>query len=116
MIPLSWYLTLAALLFCVGVFGVLARRNAVAILMGIELMLNAVNLNLVTFWRYRSPGIEASVNGQAGLYVAGIDGQAFAVFLIALAAAEAAVGLAMIIAIFRSRRTVELEALDTLRG
>ena len=116
MIPIWWYLVVAAGLFAIGLFCTLARRNAVNVLMGVELMLNAVNLNLVTFWRYRSPGIAASVNGQTGVYVAGIDGQAFAVFIIALAAAEAAVGLAMIIAIFRSRRTVELEALDTLRG
>ena len=55
MIPLSWYLVFAAALFCIGLFGVLARKNAIAILMGIELMLNAVNVNLVAFWRYRTP-------------------------------------------------------------
>ena len=73
MIPLSWYLILSALLFCIGVFGVLARRNAVGILMGIELMLNAVNLNLVAFWRYltptadRRPGLHADRLRRGGL-------------------------------------------------
>jgi NADH-quinone oxidoreductase subunit K len=68
MIPLSWYLYFAALLFCTGLFGVLARKNAIAILMGVELMLNAVNINLVAFWRYRTP--------------TGIAGQAFAVIAV----------------------------------
>jgi NADH-quinone oxidoreductase subunit K len=115
-IPLWWYLVVAAALFSIGLFCALARKNAVNVLMGIELMLNAVNLNLVAFWRYRSPVVTVPVGSQELPFVAGIDGQAFAVFVIALAAAEAAVGLAMLIAIFRSRRTVELEALDTLRG
>ncbi|MCJ7708421.1 MAG: NADH-quinone oxidoreductase subunit NuoK, partial [Anaerolineales bacterium] len=70
--PLSWYLILAAALFCIGLYGVLARRSAVAILMGIELMLNAVNLNLVAFWRYLTPSL--------------IAGQAFAVIVFAVAA------------------------------
>ena len=87
MIPLSWYLTLAAVLFCVGVFGVLARRNAVAILMGIEVMLNAINLNLVAFWRYLTPTV--------------IAGQVFTLLVFAVAASEAAVGLALIISIYR---------------
>src|SRR5262245_10410214 len=116
-IPLWWYLLVAAGLFSVGLFTAMARRNAVNVLMGIELMLNAVNLNLVAFWRYRSPVVTGMVpGGEPTAYVAGIDGQTFAIFVIALAAAEAAVGLAMIIAIFRGRRTVELEALDTLHG
>ena len=58
MIPLSWYLIFAAALFCIGLFGVLARKNAIAILMGIELMLNAVNINLVAFWRYGTPPMD----------------------------------------------------------
>jgi len=115
-IPIWWYLLVAAALFAIGLFCALARRNAVNVLMGVELMLNAVNLNLVTFWRYRTPAVVATVDGEPGRYLAAIDGQAFAVFVIALAAAETAVGLAMIITIFRSRRTIELEALDTLRG
>ena len=101
MIPLSWYLILAAGIFCIGLYGVLARRNAVAILMGIELMLNAVNLNLLAFWRYRTPEI--------------IAGQAFAVIVFAVAASEAAVGLALIIAIYRRRKTVVADEINLLK-
>jgi len=102
MVPLEWYLILAAALFCAGLYGVLSRRNAVAILMGVELMLNAVNVNLVAFWRYTEP--------------AAVTGQAFALFVYAVAAAEAAVGLALIIAIWRTRGTVTLEEIDLLKG
>jgi NADH-quinone oxidoreductase subunit K len=101
MIPLSWYLILAAALFCVGLFGVLARRNAVAILMGIELMLNAVNLNLLAFWRY--------------LHSEQVSGQVFVIIVFAVAAAEAAVGLALIISIYRRRQTVAAEEIDMLK-
>lgn len=101
MVPLWMYLMVAAALFCIGAYGVLARRNAVAILMGIELMLNAVNINLVAFWRYQTP-LEMS-------------GQAFAAFIFVVAAAEAAVGLAIIIAVYRNRRTVQVEDIDLLR-
>ena len=99
--PLNWYLIVAAILFCIGVFGVLARRNAIAILMGIELMLNAVNINLVAFWRYLEPDK--------------IAGQAFAIFVFVVAAAEAAVGLALIINIYRNRQTVDVENIDLLK-
>jgi NADH-quinone oxidoreductase subunit K len=101
MIPLSWYLILAALLFCVGVFGVLARRNAVGILMGIELMLNAVNINLVAFWRYLAPGM--------------IAGQVFTLIVFAVAASEAAVGLALIISIYRRRSTVVADEINLMK-
>jgi NADH-quinone oxidoreductase subunit K len=101
MIPLWAYLVVAALLFSIGLYGVVARRNAVAILMAVELMLNAVNINLVAFWRYLQP--EKPV------------GTSWAIFVIAVAAAEAAVGLALIIAIYRSRDSVVAEELDTLR-
>jgi NADH:ubiquinone oxidoreductase subunit K len=101
MIPLHWYLLVAAGLFALGTFGVLARRNAVAILMSIELMLNAVNLNLVAFWRYIAPQ--------------SVTGQAFAVFVFAVAAAEAAVGLALIISIYRNRETVIAEEINLLK-
>jgi NADH-quinone oxidoreductase subunit K len=100
MIPLSWLLILAAALFCLGLYGVLARRNAVAILMGIELMLNAVNLNLVAFWRYLGPQ--------------GVAGQAFAIMVFAVAASEAAVGLALILSIYRQRSTVAAEEINML--
>lgn len=101
MIPLSWYLIFAALLFSIGLFGVLSRKNAVAILIGVELMLNAVNVNLVAFWRYITPNE--------------IAGQAFAVIVFAVAAAEVAVGLALIISIYRRRNTVVAEEMDLLK-
>ena len=101
MITLSWYLIFAAALFCIGLFGVLARRNAIAILMGIELMLNAVNINLVAFWRYRAPEL--------------ITGQVFAVMVFAVAAAEVAVGLALIISISRRRDTVVADEIDLMK-
>jgi NADH-quinone oxidoreductase subunit K len=102
MVPLEWYLVLAAALFCMGAYGALSRRNAVAVLMGVELMLNGVNINLVAFWRYLEPGAAT--------------GQAFALFVYAVAAAEAAVGLALIIALWRTRDTVALEDVDLLKG
>lgn len=102
MIPLTWYLIVAAALFSIGVYGVLARRNAIAVLMGVELMLNAVNLNFLAFWRYVQP--------------TELSGQMFAIIVITVAAAEAAVGLALIIAAYRTRQTVHVEELDTLRG
>jgi NADH:ubiquinone oxidoreductase subunit K len=101
MIPLSWYLFFAAVLFCVGLYGVLVRKNAIAILMGIELMLNSVNINLIAFWRYRAP--EA------------IAGQTFALMVFAVAAAEVAVGLALIISIYRRRNTVVAEDMNMLK-
>ena len=101
MIPLSWYLIFAAALFCIGLFGVLARKNAIAILMGVELMLNAVNVNLVAFWRYRTPD--------------DISGQVFAIMVFAVAAAEVAVGLALILSIYRRRNTIVAEEIDMLK-
>ena len=101
-IGVEHYIVLSAVLFCIGLYGALARRNAIGILMGIELMLNAVNINLVAFWRYVAPTASA--------------GQVFALFAFTVAAAEAAVGLALIIAIYRSRDTVIVEDIDLLRG
>ncbi len=101
MVPLSWYLILAAAIFSVGLFGVLARRNAIAILMGIELILNAVNLNLVAFWRY--------------LWSDSLTGVVFVIIVLAVAAAEVAVGLALIISIYRRRSTVVVEEIDLLK-
>lgn len=102
MIPLSWYLLVAAVLFCIGLYGVFARRNAVAILMAVELMLNAVNINLVAFWRYLTP--ERAT------------GMAWTIFVLTVAAAEAAVGLALVISVYRSRDSVVAEELDTLKN
>jgi len=101
MVPLSWYLALAAALFCVGFYGVLARKNAVAILMGIELMLNAVNINLVAFWHYLAPRL--------------VSGQMFTIIVLTVAASEAAVGLALIISIYRRRNTVVAEEIDLMK-
>ena len=101
MIPLSWYLVFAAGLFCIGLYGVLARKNAIAILMGIELMLNSVNVNLIAFWRYRAPEE--------------IAGQAWAVMVFAVAAAEVAVGLAIIIAIYRQRKTIQADEINLMK-
>ncbi len=114
-IPLWWYLVVSAGLFAIGLFGALTRKNAVAVLMGIELMLNAVNLNAVALWRFVSPTVAVEAAGQPA-YLASVDGQIFAVFVIALAAAEAAVGLALIIAIYRLRKTVELDQFSLMNG
>ncbi len=111
MVPLTAYLIIAAIVFCIGIYGALARRNAVSILMAVELMLNAVNLNLVAFWRFNTPSTDSSV----GLKV-GMSGQAFAAFVFVVAAAEAAVGLALIISMYRARQTVVAESADSLKG
>jgi len=94
------FLLLAAVLFSIGVYGVIARRNAVMVLMAIELILNAVNLNLVAF---------ALINDT-------IDGQIFALYVIAIAAAEVGVGLAMVLMIYRNRRSIALDELSEMKG
>jgi NADH:ubiquinone oxidoreductase subunit K len=94
------FLLLAAVLFCIGVYGVLARRNAVLVLMSIELMLNAVNLNLVAFGAFR----------------ANVIGQVFALFVIAIAAAEVGVGLAIVLLIYRNRESIDLTEVDLMKG
>jgi NADH:ubiquinone oxidoreductase subunit K len=101
--PLTAYLLLSALLFAIGLAGALTRRNAILVLVGIELMLNAANLNFIAFWRY-GPHPEA------------LTGVMFVIFSIGVAAAEAAVGLALIISIYRHYRTTNLEQMDSLRG
>ena len=100
-VSLQHYLVLSAILFGLGLFCVITRRNALGILMGVELVLNAANVNYVAFARY----------GQSGY-----DGQVFAVFVIMLAAAEAAIGLAIVLGIYRSFETIDVEATDRLRG
>jgi NADH-quinone oxidoreductase subunit K len=98
-VPLSWYLILGAVLFTIGVIGVLIRRNVIIIFMSIELMLNAVNLVFVVFSRH----------------LHSMDGQVAVFFVMTVAAAEAAVGLAIIIAVFRNRETVNADELSLLR-
>jgi NADH:ubiquinone oxidoreductase subunit K len=100
---LRHFLVLGSILFALGMYGVLSRRNAVGILLSIELMLNGVNLLMVAFARYLSSEQE-------------LAGQMFAIFIITQAAAEAAIGLAIIIAIYRQRRTVQVDQLDLMKG
>ena len=100
-IPLNWWLIVATALFCLGLYAVLSRRNAIGILMGLELMLNAVNINLVAFQQYIAPQ--------------NVDGQVFAIFVIVIAAAEAAVALAIIIAAYRQRQTIEVEDFNRMQ-
>ncbi len=111
MLSLNSFLLLSATLFCIGLYGALSKRNAVAILMSIELMFNAVNIMLVAFARFLAPN---SAIGQA-LSDVSATGQVFAVFIITVAAAEAAVGLAIVLAIYRTRRTVSVEDVDLMK-
>ena len=101
MITLEHYLLLAAALFCIGLFGAVAKKNAVAVLMGIELMLNSVNINLVAFNRFLAPDY--------------LVGHVFAIFVIVVAAAEVAVGLAIVISIYRDKFSTEVDNLDWLK-
>ena len=101
LVPLQAYLLVAALLFCIGVWGLINSRNAVRVLMSIELMLNAVNINLMAFSSYLDGDL--------------IRGQVFAVFVITVAAAEAAVGLAILLSLYRNRVTIDMESFNLLR-
>ncbi|MGA3033386.1 MAG: NADH-quinone oxidoreductase subunit NuoK [Terracidiphilus sp.] len=101
--PLVGYLLVAAVLFAIGLAGALIRRNAIIVLIGIELMLNSANLNLIAFWRF-GPHPEA------------LTGMMFAIFSIAVAAAEAAVGLGLVISIYRHTNTAELDKINRLKG
>ncbi len=100
MVPISWYLIVSAILFTIGVSGVLIRRNPLIIFMSIELMLNAVNLSFITFSRYLDSA----------------DGQMFVFLVLTVAAAEVVVGLALIVSIFRTRRDIDVDDMNVLRG
>lgn len=100
MIPLQWYLIVAAAMFAIGVFGLLTRRNAIGVLLSVELMANAVNVNLVAFSRYF---------GDA-------RGQVFALFAIALTVAEVVIGMALVLHLHRTRKTVQLDQANALQG
>ncbi|OGQ82273.1 MAG: NADH-quinone oxidoreductase subunit K [Deltaproteobacteria bacterium RIFCSPLOWO2_12_FULL_60_19] len=100
MVGLTHYLVIGAILFCLGLYTVLTRRNAISILMGVELILNSANINYVAFAHYSSGSL---------------DGQIYAIFVIMLAAAEAAVGLAIVLAIFQLFHTIDVAATETLR-
>jgi NAD(P)H-quinone oxidoreductase subunit 4L len=97
---LNQFLLLGAVLFCIGVYGVIARRNAVLVLMSIELILNAVNINLIAF----------------GAWHGSVEGAVFALFVIAVAAAEVGVGLALVLLIYRNRKSIDLDDLSEMRG
>src|SRR5215475_214244 len=103
MSPLAAYLTVSAVLFAIGLAGALTRRNAILVLIGIELMLNAANLNFIAFWRY-------------GPNPSKLTGIMFAIFSISVAAAEAAVGLGIILAAYRHSRTTDLDQMNSLKG
>ena len=98
-VPLSWYLILAAILFTIGAIGVFTRRNALLVLMSVEMILNSVNINLVAFGAHH-----------------GISGQVFALFVLAVAAAEVGIGLAIVLLIYRNKRSIDIDALDELKG
>jgi NADH:ubiquinone oxidoreductase subunit K len=99
-VHLNQFLVLSAFLFCTGVYGVLARRNGVLVLMSVELMLNAVNINMVAFSAFHH----------------NVSGQVFALFIITIAAAEVGVGLAIVLLIYRNEHTVDLDEVDELKG
>jgi NADH-quinone oxidoreductase subunit K len=105
-IPLSWFLYVAAAAFCIGLFGVMVRRNAIAVLMAIEIMLNAANLNLIAFWRYGP-----TTPGEGPL-----PGVIFAIFVITIAAAEVAVGIGLILLCYRRWNTADVDRLRSLSG
>lgn len=104
MIPLSWFLILSAILFCIGLFAVITRKNTIAILLGIELMLNAANINILAFWRY--------LYGPTG----NMDGLILSLIVFVVAAGETAVGLGLIISAYRRRDTIIAGDLDTMKG
>jgi NADH-quinone oxidoreductase subunit K len=101
-IPVDGYLVVSALLFAIGLLGVFIRRNAIAVLMGVELMLNAANINFVAFWRYGG--------------AAQMEGQVFAVAVITVAAAEVAIALAIVLNVYRRFRTVNVDQINLMKG
>lgn len=110
--PVSWYLYVSAALFCIGLYGIMTRRNAIALLMSIELMLNSANINLVAF----SSHIKAQMATVGGMSVDNaLSGQIFALFVIALAAAEAAVGLAIVINVYRTVRHINADEINLMK-
>ncbi|HEU5118921.1 MAG TPA: NADH-quinone oxidoreductase subunit NuoK [Isosphaeraceae bacterium] len=105
-IPLNWFLLFAASVFSVGLFGVLVRRNAIAVLMAIEIMLNATNINLLAFWRYGTPSAEEGP----------LTGPMLAIFVITVAAAEVAVGISLILLCYRKWRAADVDRFDSMSG
>jgi len=113
-LTVNHFLILGAILFCIGLYGALTKRNAIAVLMGIEIMLNAVNITMVAFSAFNQVKVTAP-NVPDGRYSTFLTGQIFAIFIITVAAAEAAVALAMIIAIYRKRNTVDVGEIDMMK-
>ena len=105
-IPLAWFLFFAAASVSIGLFGVLVRRNAIAVLMSIEIMLNAANINLIAFWRYVAPPPGEGIN----------NGVMLALFVITIAAAEVAVGIALVLLAYRRWKAADVDRYDTLAG
>ena len=101
MVGLQHYLVLSSILFCIGLYGALTKRNTIVVLMCIEIMLNSVNIAMVAFSRFVTPQF--------------LTGQVFAIFIIVVAAAEAAVGLAILISVYRNRKTIESDKIDLLK-
>lgn len=114
---LTPYLIIGAALFSIGLFGALTRRNAIAVLMGIELMLNAANLNLIAFNHFLGPAAPVSPTGSlpASYYGPMLAGQVFSVIVITIAAAEAAVGLAIIISLYKNARTANVDEINWMK-
>lgn len=110
--PITWYMYVSAALFCIGLFGMMTRRNAIALLMSIELMLNSANVNLAAFSSYAKEHIVSVGGRQVDMM---LSGQVFALFVIALAAAEAAVGLAIIINVYRSLRHINADEINLMK-
>ena len=105
-IPLTWFLYFAAASFCIGLAGVLVRRNAIAVLMAIEIMLNAANINLVAFWRYMPEGTDGGP----------LNGVILAIFVLTVAASEVAVGIGLILLCYRRWHAADVDRYDTLSG
>lgn len=101
MLTLVHYLSLAAILFCIGIYGAITRRNAIGVLMAIELMFNAVNINFIAFSKFITPTL--------------LTGQVFAIFVIAIAAAEATVGLAIVILIYRHHKEINVDKINVMK-
>lgn len=113
MVPLSAYLVLSAILFCLGVLGVVIKRNPIVVFMCIEMMLNAVNLTFVALARYHPAPLAHTARQQTEVV---LSGQMYVIFVMAVAAAEVAVGLGIIMAIFRLRKKVDVDDMNILRG
>jgi NADH:ubiquinone oxidoreductase subunit K len=112
-LTLNHFLILGAVLFCIGLYGAISKRNAIAVLMGIEIMLNAVNVTMIGFSFFNT--VKVPRPDGFGNYSQYLTGQIFAIFIITVAAAEAAVALAMIIAIYRKRNTVDVGEIDMMK-